>query len=367
LLGGTTLHAAGRVGAKQSKRVPVLPSTQSALLIANRHACCICQKARVQIHHIDGDPSNNDLANLATLCTDHHDLASMQIGLTKKLQPDEVTRYKTTWEERCREDLLALAKDRVGYYVTLYKNPPRIRELFSSLSAAERHTAVESLLKTIAEEDRLKAADAAYQFQLTPKKDNRTHACLASAALGEFWPSWLPRVGGHPEDPDLPIDLGPPNGMEAFHCFDLYCQILVRVLMVLKPPVPLEYIREFIDPEELKPLEGRLVSFREAAIGKRIESPKVHHTHRTGTVQFRNKRRTFLYLTNMTLRNMYVFSDTSADNLRESRVCGIGVFGGAILNGKGASKEMRLRVVPLLIGLGGLGQSDASGWSWNLN
>lgn len=290
----------------------------------------------------------------------------MQIGLTKKLQPDQVKHYKATWEQRCRDDLLALAQDRVGYYVTLYKNPSRIRELFSALLPAERHTAVALLLKEIPEEDKLKSNDAGYQWQLTPRKDNRTHLCLTAAALGELWPSWLPRVGGHPEDPDLPIDLGPPHGMEAFHGFDLYCQVLVHVLMVLRPPVPLEYLRQFTDPEKSKSLEGRLVSFRERAIGQGVKSPKLYKTTPTSMVRFRNRRGTFIYRTEMALRTMYVFSDTSAENLRHSRVCGIGVFGGATLERKGTKKEIRLRLLPLLIGMGGLGQSDAAGWSWNL-
>lgn len=64
----------------------------------------------------------------------------------------------------------------------------------------------------------------------------------------------------------------------------------------------------------------------------------------------------------MHLRNMYVFSDTAALNLRSSRVCGIGVFSGATLDVVDGKKEMTLRVLPLLIGQGGLGRADAHGW-----
>jgi hypothetical protein len=54
-------------------------------------------------------------------------------------------------------------------------------------------------------------------------------------------------------------------------------------------------------------------------------------------------------------------------NLRNSRVCGVGIFAGADMakrfdKGSGARKEFHLGVVPLLIGFGGLGRSDANGW-----
>lgn len=45
----------------------------------------------------------------------------MLIGLTKKLQPQEVRQYKTTWEARCQSDMFALARDRENFYVALYK------------------------------------------------------------------------------------------------------------------------------------------------------------------------------------------------------------------------------------------------------
>jgi hypothetical protein len=48
----------------------------------------------VQLHHIDSNPSNNVTENIAALCLPHHDMATMTIGLTKKLKPEEVRAYK---------------------------------------------------------------------------------------------------------------------------------------------------------------------------------------------------------------------------------------------------------------------------------
>ncbi|WP_439408386.1 hypothetical protein ACNJX9_08060 [Bradyrhizobium sp. DASA03076] len=201
---------------KKEQRPPIPVAIQSKLLIDNRHACCVCQKARVQIHHIDGDPNNNEFANLAALCLDHHDMASMQIGLTKKLKPNEVRTYKKEWEERCAADVKALSRDRENFFVTLYKNPPRIREQFSRLSESVRTAAAADVARAISGEEKKKSKEGGFNFQMLPRRDDKTLACLASAEKGELWPQWLPRVQGHPKDPDYPTDLSPPNGMTPF-------------------------------------------------------------------------------------------------------------------------------------------------------
>lgn len=73
---------------------------EAEILFLNRHACCICQdKGKdVQIHHIDGDNSNNDITNLAALCLDCHSQVTGMRGLGKSYSPLEVKRYKKEWE-----------------------------------------------------------------------------------------------------------------------------------------------------------------------------------------------------------------------------------------------------------------------------
>ncbi|WP_375310954.1 HNH endonuclease signature motif containing protein [Bradyrhizobium sp. A5] len=358
------MNAAAKRGKKTIKRPPIPAAIQSKLLIENRHACCVCQKVRVQIHHIDGDPKNNELANLAALCVDHHDMASMQLGLTKKLKPNEVRTYKKEWEARCAADMKALSRDRENFFVTLYKNPPRIREQFSRLPDSVRRAAVVDVARAIAGEEKDKLKEGGFNFQMLPRRNDMTLACLASAEKGQFWPEWLPRVQGHPKDPDYPTDLSPPNGMTAFHGFDLYCQILIRVLTAASVPVPLEQILSLGNAQLMNTWAGSLVSFRERAIGKGVTVPSLDHSRPTASLQFRHRQGKKLLRTRMELRTMYVFSDTAAMNLRSSRTCGIGVFGGADVGS--ADADITLSIVPLLIGMGGFGQSDASGWSWSL-
>lgn len=82
-------------------RIPQDISDQ--LMYLNRHTCCICHVSRkhVQIHHIDGNNSNNAPYNLAVLCLDCHSLVSNDEGLGRSYTIGEVTLYKTEWEQYC--------------------------------------------------------------------------------------------------------------------------------------------------------------------------------------------------------------------------------------------------------------------------
>jgi hypothetical protein len=341
------------------KKIP--DAIRSAVLMSNRHACCVCQKPRVQLHHIDGDPSNGVAENLAALCTDHHDQASMVIGLTAKLRPQEVLQYKRSWEEHCRSDILALSRDRVRYYVTLYKNPPRIREAFLRLGDVEREAAVQRVIRWLEDEQTLKMEDQGFDWQTVPKQDKLTFYLLAGAHHGETWPECLHRVPGHPEDQDLPTDLSPPYGMTAFHGFDSYCQILVRVLSAVTDPIPLDDIYKLKTTAAINALSGSLISFEESVVGTSVRSPRAWKEQPTGRLDIERKIGRTLFHVRMHLKTMYVFSDTSAENLERCRTRGIGILGGVDQPRPGA---FELQVVPLLIGMGGFGQSDPSGWGW---
>lgn len=71
-----------------------------SLMFANDHTCCICREKgkHVQIHHIDGDDSNNDPANLAILCIECHSRVTGDEGLGRRFTPGEIVQYKRTWE-----------------------------------------------------------------------------------------------------------------------------------------------------------------------------------------------------------------------------------------------------------------------------
>jgi hypothetical protein len=51
----------------------------------------------VQIHHIDDDPSNNEIRNLAPLCFDCHSETQIKGGFGRKLDADQVYLYRDDW------------------------------------------------------------------------------------------------------------------------------------------------------------------------------------------------------------------------------------------------------------------------------
>jgi hypothetical protein len=70
-------------------------------MFLNDHRCCICREAGkdVHLHHIDGNPSNNDPNNLAVLCLDCHGRVTRRPGMGRAYTPGEVRKYKRSWEQ----------------------------------------------------------------------------------------------------------------------------------------------------------------------------------------------------------------------------------------------------------------------------
>jgi len=83
-----------------------LEKVESKAMFDNNHTCCICRdKSKdVQIHHIDGNRSNNDPNNLAVLCLDHHSKASGKRGFGRRYSELEVKEYKKNWEFLVRKE-----------------------------------------------------------------------------------------------------------------------------------------------------------------------------------------------------------------------------------------------------------------------
>jgi hypothetical protein len=72
------------------------------VVTACRRRCCVCYalrkdgtEKRGQIAHLDHDPSNNAVANLAFLCLEHHDQYDSRTSQSKGLTIEEVKRYRT--------------------------------------------------------------------------------------------------------------------------------------------------------------------------------------------------------------------------------------------------------------------------------
>ena len=85
---------------KQKKTRTNIPRDKAAqvLFLADR-ICCVCRNRGkpVQIHHIDEDPSNNELNNLSVLCFDCHRETMISGGFDRKLDGEQVTLYRDDW------------------------------------------------------------------------------------------------------------------------------------------------------------------------------------------------------------------------------------------------------------------------------
>ncbi len=87
----------------KKQRIEIPERISAKLLFLNRHRCCICREPRkaVQIHHIDENPSNNDIQNLAVLCVECHSIVSGNQGFGKNYSKKEIILFKENWEEQC--------------------------------------------------------------------------------------------------------------------------------------------------------------------------------------------------------------------------------------------------------------------------
>lgn len=78
-----------------AKKRPKIPSmTEAEVMFKSNLQCCICQKKGDHIHHLDSIPSNNNINNLALLCFNHHDLATIKGSLSKKLSRQTILNYR---------------------------------------------------------------------------------------------------------------------------------------------------------------------------------------------------------------------------------------------------------------------------------
>ena len=61
--------------------------------------CCICneRKKDIQLHHIDEDPQNHSIKNLAVPCLECHNKTQKKGGFTRGLNPNYVTKCRDEW------------------------------------------------------------------------------------------------------------------------------------------------------------------------------------------------------------------------------------------------------------------------------
>lgn len=88
---------------ERKERRRISNAAAATLLYDFDRTCCVCgEPGPVTIHHIDEDPSNNELENLAVLCLPHHNEAHTSGGFARQLGADAIRKYRDEWIARVR-------------------------------------------------------------------------------------------------------------------------------------------------------------------------------------------------------------------------------------------------------------------------
>lgn len=92
---------AGADMAERGRRRAVPAAVEAEVLTTSRRRCCICyglhrdaSLKKGQVAHLDHNPSNSELDNLAFLCQDHHDEYDSTHSQTKGMTMQEVKAYR---------------------------------------------------------------------------------------------------------------------------------------------------------------------------------------------------------------------------------------------------------------------------------
>lgn len=87
---------------KRKERISIPVELAAQVMYASDRTCCVCTERgkRVQIHHIDENPANNDPVNLAVLCFDCHDQTQVKGGFGRRLDAPQVREFRERWIQR---------------------------------------------------------------------------------------------------------------------------------------------------------------------------------------------------------------------------------------------------------------------------
>jgi hypothetical protein len=89
----------------KKNRIPIPKGIAAETLYSFDRTCCVCNERgkSIQIHHIDENPANNSIDNLAILCFECHEETQIKGGFGRKLDKEQVLIYKLEWIRRIRE------------------------------------------------------------------------------------------------------------------------------------------------------------------------------------------------------------------------------------------------------------------------
>lgn len=333
------------------KRKDIDPSHRSKLLLNNQHACCICGKSGIQIHHINGNHSDNRPTNLAVLCLPHHDNATATPGLSAKLRPKEIREYKKRWEASCLDRVNKGARARTAFFMVDYKNAERLRQLFSQLSSLECKSAYDILSSELKEETVLRE-EQGFNISLEPtiKWSPSVERLLESIRHGEVHPVIFNGLEGHPQDGLLPSD--PPFSDPRIPVYDVWCQLMVRAIIAVRTPFLLNDLLLLEDPLK-SGLAGSLVVF-EGLMNGSVASPAEWKEKPVSETTLKVEDNNTVMSTKLHLKTHYIYSFTAAQSLSHGRSYGLLVIRSIdSVQNKNSKREVAFSSIPIIIGAGG--------------
>jgi hypothetical protein len=85
-------------------RTEIPPETAAKVMFNHGRICCVCNEPEkaVQIHHIDENPSNHAIENLAVLCLEDHDKTQVRGGFARRLKAADIIRCRDDWIGRVK-------------------------------------------------------------------------------------------------------------------------------------------------------------------------------------------------------------------------------------------------------------------------
>lgn len=327
---------------------------RSKILLRNQHACCICGKSGVQIHHINSDREDNSYSNLAVLCHDHHDEATPpQGGLTARLKEEEIKQYKKEWEEKCEERRQKGARARTAFFMVDYKNAERLRQLFSQLSAPEYDEAYRKLTEELKVETECRE-EQGFDVSTEPTLSwsRPVEVLLGCLKQGQVHPEVFEGAGGHKKDPLMPS--GPAFADQRIPLYDVWCQLMARALVAVRTPYLLHELARLDDPMNSR-LAGTLIAF-EGRLNGDVAPPSQWEDKPVSETGLSITHENTKIYSNLKLKTHYVYSVTGASSLEKGRACGLLLLRGfSSVSYENGIRHVEFQCSPLIIGSGGGG------------
>lgn len=89
----------------KKNRVKIPQEIADKVMFIHNSTCCVCKEPNkeTQIHHIDDNPANNAINNLAVLCLECHNKTQITGGFGRRLNAGQVTLYRDEWIQIVKE------------------------------------------------------------------------------------------------------------------------------------------------------------------------------------------------------------------------------------------------------------------------